>query len=309
MNSKQNKANFQAVFSIILWCFSGICMRKGAVLLKPMIYLGLITGIGVLAAVFIQFFMKKRISQLFRLPKKVIIAGFFGVTVYTLFLATAFAIAEPDEIGLINLLNYLWPMWMVLLEVLLLKKQPGKRLLFLGIFLGFTGLVMASRPDTIFNVSGNFLPHILALSGGLFWAFYSVLIRKWDIPKEQSGTAFHFMICALISFLIALFSGEFSSLPALTGESLFWIMAGGVGPVGIAYYLWELGIKDGSVSFIASLSYFIPIVSSVLIGVIFRESMHIGLIPGAVSIAAGAYFVQKAMVPGSGEFNSGEEYS
>lgn len=291
------KGNILALCSIMLWCFSGICMRKGSELLQPMTYLGLITGIGVLTAISIQFLQKKSILLLFKLPLKVIAAGFFGITVYTLFLLSAFAMVDRDEIGLINLINYFWPVWMVLLEIIFFRKKPAIVSLSIGLILGFSGLVLAARPASFSLDTGNFIPHLMALSGGLFWAFYSILIRKWNIPREQSGTAFHFTVCAVASFLFAVISGEFLSIPELTGESIFWVIAGGVGPVGIAYYLWELGIKAGSVSLIASASYFIPIVSTLLIAMVFNESMHWGLIPGAICIGAGAYFVQKAMMP------------
>lgn len=296
MKSAEIKGNILALCSILLWCFSGICMRKGAEVLQPLTYLGLITGIGVLTAICIQFLQKKSIQLLFQLPLKVIVAGFFGVTVYTFFLFMAFAMVDRDEIGLINLLNYFWPVWLVLLEIVFFRKKPRIMLLFLGLMLSLFGLVLAARPSSISLDTGNFIPHLMALSGGLFWAFYSILIRKWNIPREQSGTAFHFTVCTAASFLFAAISGEFFSLPDLTGESIFWVVAGGVGPVGIAYYLWELGIKEGSVSLIASASYFIPIMSTLLIAVIFNESMHWGLIPGAICIGAGAYFVQKAMI-------------
>jgi len=294
MRSNHSKANILAAGSILLWCFSGICFRKGSEIIQPMTYLSLITAIGVLTAIIIQKLQKKRISRLFKMPLKVIIAGFLGITVYTLFLATAFDLAKPEEIGLINLLNYLWPVWMVTLEILLIKSRVNKKIFIIGMILGFSGLLLTTRISTPLELD-NFLPHLLALSGGVFWAFYSVLIKKWKIPEEQSGTAFHFSICALLALVIALFKGEFQLISTVTPEAAFWIIFGGIGPVGIAYYLWELGIKKGSVSFIASLSYFIPIGSSVLIGLVFTESMTPGLIPGSILIAAGAYFVKKAL--------------
>ncbi len=43
-------------------------------------------------------------------------AGFFGFVVYSIFIATAFNISSSSDIGLINLLNYLWPIWIVVNE-------------------------------------------------------------------------------------------------------------------------------------------------------------------------------------------------
>ncbi len=54
-------------------------------------------------------------------------------------------------------------------------------------------------------------------------------------------------------------------------------------------------MKRGTVGLISLLAYFIPVGSSLLIGLFFRESMYPGLIPGAVLIAAGAWIVQRAL--------------
>ena len=51
-------------------------------------------------------------------------------------------------------------------------------------------------------------------------------------------------------------------------------------------------MKKGAVSLIAALAYFIPIGSSLFIGLIFKEAMSAGLIPGAVMIAIGAWLVR-----------------
>lgn len=94
--------------------------------------------------------------------------------------------------------------------------------------------------------------------------------------------------------VIALFSGEWRHLPAWSWETVFWVLFGGVGPVGLAYSLWEIGVKKGPVFLIASLAFFIPVISSLLIGLIFKESMNSGLLLGAVLIAIGAWVINSA---------------
>lgn len=273
MKNSNYKANAAAITSIILWCFSGICFRKGAEFLNPMPYLSMKTGVGVLTVLAIQSIQKKKISKLFILPRKVIISGLFGITVYTVFLSTAFGLAKPEEVGLINLINYLWPVWIVILEIILLKRKSRKIIFFTGISLGFAGLIISSNFTSINFSTTSFTPHILALTGGFLWALYSVLLKKWKISDEQSGTALNFIICSVIAAAIGAFNGDWSTAQSWNGEALFWILFGGIGPVGVAYYLWEIGIKNGSIGFIASLSYFIPVGSSLLIGLIFVESM------------------------------------
>jgi drug/metabolite transporter (DMT)-like permease len=88
---------------------------------------------------------------------------------------------------------------------------------------------------------------------------------------------------------VAVIRGEWQNLPPINAEALFWILFGGIGPVGLGYHWWEIGIKRGHVPLISTLAYFIPIGSTLLISILFRETMGPGLLFGAVLIAAGAW--------------------
>ena len=283
------------IIAILLWCWSGVCFRKGSELMgSSMVYLTLMTGCGSLTAVVLQYFRGQPLLYMVRLPFKVVVAGFFGVAMYTVMLAKAFGIAAEEDIGQINLLNYLWPVWMVVLGMLLLGSRPKALLAISGILMGLFGVVISRGQNLFMHLPTNLFPHALALSGSFLWALYVVLLRKWKIPEEQGGTAFHFAICAIIAGLLATFANDWQRIPPWSGSMLFWILFGGVGPVGIAYSLYEISVKNGPVILIASFSYFIPIGSSLLIGLFFKEAMNKGLVFGAVFIALGAWMVRYA---------------
>ncbi len=293
--TKRHKAIALGIISILLWCWSGICFRKGSEHMgSAMVYLTFMSGGGAITATLFQLFKGQPLSDLYHLPKRVMITGFFGVALYTVMLAQAFGIADVSDIGQINLLNYLWPVWMVILGILLLGNRPKKSLAFTGIFLGLFGVVISKGFDIFSHPPSNFLPHILALLGGFLWALYVVLLRKWKIPEENGGTAFHFFMCAILAGAFATFMNEWSNVPPLSPPMVFWIIFGGVGPVGIAYSLYEISVKNGPVLLIASLAYFIPIGSSLLIGLFFKETMSNGLILGALLITIGAWLVRRS---------------
>ena len=90
-------------------------------------------------------------------------------------------------------------------------------------------------------------------------------------------------------------------------EAGFWILFGGIGPVGLAYHWWEIGVKRGNVHLLSLLAYFIPVGSSILIGLFFRESLGRGLLPGALLITAGAWLAGRS--GGSSPAGSGEKSS
>ena len=263
-----------------------------------MAYLTLMTATGVATVVLLQVWRHRPLHNLFRLPLRVIVAGFWGVAFYTVILALAFGIAPASAIGQVNLLNYLWPVWVVLLSAVLVHEKTRPLLTTAGVLLGFSGIVVARGLSALLRPPENPLPLALALVGGLLWACYSVLLRRWRIPEEQGGTAFHFTVCAAMAAAVAAFRGEWQALPPFTAEALFWVLFGGIGPVGLAYHWWEIGVKRGNVPLISTLAYFIPVGSTLLIGLLFREAMGPGLIPGAVLIAAGAWLAGRSASAG-----------
>ena len=287
--NEKKRATLAAVGSILLWCASGVCFARGARLLGPMAYLTLMTATGVITVVLLQRFRVQPFANLVRLPLRVMVAGFWGVAFYTVILALAFGIAPERAIGQVNLLNYLWPVWIVLLSAVLIREKTRLLPTAAGVLLGFAGIIVARGPAELLRAPENPLPLFLALLGGFLWACYSVLLRRWRIPVEQGGTAFHFTLCALMAAAVAAIRGEWQNLPPVGAEALFWILFGGIGPVGLAYHWWEIGVKRGHVPLISTLAYFIPIGSTLLIGLLFREAMGPGLLFGAVLIAAGAW--------------------
>lgn len=290
----KNRAILAAVGAVLLWCFSGVCFRKGSDLMGSMVYLTFITGGGSLTAIILQFIRRQSLAAVFLPSVRVMAAGFFGVALYSVMLAAAFGIAPESDIGQINLLNYLWPVWVVVFGIILLKNRPNPYLTLTGILFGLAGVMVSRGFDQFTQLPSGFLAHVLALFGGLMFAGYSVLLRKWQIPEDQGGTAFNFAVCAIFAGIIAAILNQWQNMPSWSCEAFFWVLFGAVGPVGLAYSWWEIGVKKGPVYLIAALAYFIPIGSSLLIGLIFKEAMNTGLVFGAVLIAMGAWLVRYA---------------
>ena len=292
-----NRATLSAVGSILLWCWSGVSFAVGGRIAGPMPYLALMTATGALAVTLLQALRGKPLLQLVRLPARVIVAGFFGVAFYTVLFAQSLGMAPPQDIGQVNLLNYLWPVWIVVLSLLLLDDRPRVGLLLLGAFTGFCGVAVARGFERLLVMPASLVPHAMAGVGGLLWALYSVLLRRWRVPEEQGGTAFHFTVCALMAAGLATARGDWASWPGWSPELAFWVLFGGIGPVGLAYHWWEIGVKSGDVRLIGQLAYFIPVGSSILIGIFFHEALSPGLAAGSALIAAGAWMVRRAERP------------
>lgn len=247
------------------------------------------TATGTATIVVLQVLRRRPAADLVRLPRGVMVAGFFGVTLYTVMLALALGIAAEADLGQVNLLNYLWPIWVVLLSMVLLEEGPVDMVVLAGAVLGFSGVVISGGLEGLARPPDDWWPHLLALAGGFLWALYCVLLRRWRVPEEEGGMAFHFGLCTLLAAVMAAWRGEWQALSQVNGEAVFWILFGGIGPVGLAYHWWEIGIKRGDVHMISLMAYLIPVGSSILIAIFFEASLNMGLLPGALLIALGAW--------------------
>lgn len=200
-------------------------------------------------------------------------AGLFG---YHALYFTAFRIAPAAETGLIA---YLWPLFIVLFSGLL----PGERLRplhVLGAVVAFAGaalIVLGRDPGGAANAAGL----ALAFGCALTWAGYSVLSRRLGAVPTESVTVFCLATAALS--VLAHLAIEDTVWPA-TGAGWLAMLALGLGPVGAAFFTWDIGMKRGDIQLLGVASYAAPLLSTLaLVGA--------GLAPATPTLALAAVLI------------------
>src|SRR4051794_6590781 len=165
------------------------------------------------------------------------VGGLFG---YHALYFLALRLAPPAEAQLVS---YLWPVLIVLLSALL----PGERLRLHHvagalIALGGTALLFAGRGV---SMTGGHVPGFAAaLVAAFTWAIYSVLSRRFaDVPSDAVAG-----FCLVTAGLAALSHLLFESThwPENSGQWLA-VLGLGLGPVGAAFYVWDIGMKHGDI--------------------------------------------------------------
>jgi drug/metabolite transporter (DMT)-like permease len=229
------------------------------------------------------------VSKMLRQPLVAWIVGVGGLFGYHALYFLALRFAPPAEGGL---LNYLWPLLIVLFSSLL----PGERLALhhiIGAVLGLAGTVLLFAG----NASG-FSPHqvpglIAAFVAAFVWAAYSVLSRRLKSVPTDAVAGF----CAVTALLAALVHAlvETTVWPE---TALQWaaITALGVGPVGAAFYAWDIGMKRGDIRVLGAASYATPLLSTafLILAGFAKASANIAL--AAILIAGGGLIAAKDMV-------------
>ena len=214
------------------------------------------------------------------------VGGLFG---YHALYFLALRFAPPAEAGL---LNYLWPLLIVLFSALL----PGERLLphhIIGALLGLAGTVLLFAGSRTGFAPGQVPGLIAAFVAAFVWAAYSVMSRKLKSVPTDAVAGF----CAATALLAAIVHGlvEVTVWPETPAQWLA-ITALGIGPVGAAFYAWDIGMKRGDIRVLGAASYATPLLSTafLILAGFARPSANIAI--AAVLIAGGGLIAARDMI-------------
>ena len=215
------------------------------------------------------------------------VGGLFG---YHALYFLALRFAPPAEAGL---LNYLWPLLIVLFSSLL----PGERLAphhIIGALLGLIGTVLLFAGNSTGGFAPGQLPDLFAAFVAAFvWAAYSVMSRKLKSVPTDAVAGF----CLVTALLAVLVHGLVEdTLWPDTPVQWLAIAALGIGPVGAAFYAWDIGMKRGDIRVLGAASYATPLLSTgfLMLAGFARPSANIAI--AAVLIAGGGLIAAKDML-------------
>jgi drug/metabolite transporter (DMT)-like permease len=225
-----------------------------------------------------------------RQPALVWMVGVGGLFGYHALYFLALRFAPPAEAGL---LNYLWPLLIVLFSSLL----PGERLAshhIIGALLGLVGTVLLFAGNGGHGFAPGQVPGLIAAFVAAFvWAAYSVMSRKLRAVPTDAVAGF----CLATALLAALVHSlvEATVWPETTSQWLA-VAALGIGPVGAAFYAWDIGMKRGDIRVLGAASYATPLLSTALLILAGFAQPGITIAIAAVLIAGGGLIAAKDMV-------------
>lgn len=216
-----------------------------------------------------------------RQPWAVWATGFFGIFVYHALYFFALKAAPAAEASLIN---YLWPLLLVLLSAFSAGEKLHKRQM-LGALLGLVGTAFIlqqhqPRAGAAMPVAG----YLAAFGCALIWSGYSVINRRFsEVPSSIIGG-----ICGLVAVagLVCHIAFETTVRPDFSQWSTIVVL--GLGPVGLAFLAWDHATKHGSLATLGALSYLAPLISTLLLITVGRSHASPILIVPALLIIAGA---------------------
>lgn len=245
----------------------------------------------VLAIIFFSSFLltafrltkQKRWHLVLKQPAFIWIAGLMGICMSDF--AYVYG-AQYAPIAHVDLIDYLWPCLVVAFTSMLPKERftaqhsIGAILGFLGIFV----LVHNEVSQNGFNIH-YFIGYLLALLGAFLWSGYSAFSRYYkQLPTEMIG-----MYCGLGAVLCFFLHLKFEAfvVPTWTQGSLAVLT--GISGAGIAYQLWDYGVKFGNIYLLSSITYVARIVAMILLVMFGKEPLTLSLVIACLLASLGVF--------------------
>ena len=249
------QANLYALGAIALWA-SLAALGVSLTHVPPFLLTGIALVIGSIPA----WPLVLRNPSLWRVPPRTLALGVYGLFAYHFLLFIALRHAPPVEA---NLVNYLWPLFIVVLAPVVLPGVALRLPHVLAAVLGFGGaaLAIAGGRELSGTLAWGYLP---ALMSAFIWATYSLLTKRVAaFPTTAIG------LFGLVSGVLSLLCHALlESTVSLQARDWALLTLLGLGPLGASFYLWDKALKLGDARHIGILSYLTPLASTALLIVV-----------------------------------------
>jgi len=207
--------------------------------------------------------------------------GIYGLFGYHFLLFLALRTAPAVEA---NLVNYLWPLLMVVLAPLFNK---GTRLHWrqgLAALAGFSGAMWVITGGHAVDLHMN-IGYLAALASAFIWATFSLMTQR--APAFHTAAIGSFGLASgLLSLACHFVLEDPVSLSLNDTLLLIWM---GLGPLGLAFYFWDAALKNGRAQQIGLLSFLTPLGSTLLLLIDRQEALTPSVAGAAFLIVGGAW--------------------
>ena len=181
------------------------------------------------------------------------------------------------------ILNYLWPMMIVLFSCLILKERVTvlKCVAMVCSFLGIVILSLGKNEATGGNTTAGMVACIVAAA---CYGLFSVLNKKADYDQNITMMVI-WLTVAVCSFAVGPFLEDWVPIRGMQWLGVLWL---GVMTDAVAYLLWALALKGTEdTAKIANLAYLTPFLSVLISAVVLKEKIKPQALVALVLIVGG----------------------
>jgi len=240
------------------------------------------------------------LRSMLRLPRRYLLGcgSMFAAYVGLLYWAIGHAASEAQAVE-IGLVNYLWPSFTLLLSVPVLGRR-ARAWIWPGMAMALAGVVLAEIQPGRFSLAelwsrlaSNPAPYACALAGAVLWGLYSNFSRRW--AGHQDGGAVQLFIVATALCLLAMRLTVSEPSPHWSPWAIAGAIYMGLFPGLVSYLFWDIAVRRGHITVIASLSYMIPLLATLISCLFLGVPMRSTLWLACGLLICGAWLCQRSI--------------
>lgn len=235
-----------------------------------------------------------KIPNLKLISKKYLIFSTLLFVIYELCFSYAIALAQTAQQAIeVSLVNYLWP-GLTVAMLILFKEIKFNVFVIVGLAISLSGIILIQTgqgaltwSNILSNILENPISYILAFVGATLWSLYCVITKKYS--DGHNPISFFFVAISIVLWTKYLWSNGLS-LNVISEVELTTIGLLGIVSVVMAlgYAAWNIGIIKGNITILVTLSYFSPLISTLISMFILQTNLPTEFWYGVILVTSGS---------------------
>lgn len=235
-----------------------------------------------------------KIPNLKLISKKYLIFSTLLFVIYELCFSYAIALAQTAQQAIeVSLVNYLWP-GLTVAMLILFKEIKFNVFVIVGLAISLSGIILIQTgqgaltwSNILSNILENPISYILAFVGATLWSLYCVITKKYS--DGHNPISFFFVAISIVLWSKYLWSNGLSlnAIPEveLTTIGLLCIVSV---VMALGYAAWNIGIIKGNITILVTLSYFSPVISTLISMFILQTNLPTEFWYGVILVTSGS---------------------
>ena len=235
-----------------------------------------------------------KIPNLKLISKKYLIFSTLLFVIYELCFSYAIALAQTAQQAIeVSLVNYLWP-GLTVAMLILFKEIKFNVFVIVGLAISLSGIILIQTgqgaltwSNILSNILENPISYILAFVGATLWSLYCVITKKYS--DGHNPISFFFVAISIVLWTKYLWSHGLSlnAIPEveLTTIGLLCIVSV---VMALGYAAWNIGIIKGNITILVTLSYFSPVISTLISMFILQTNLPTEFWYGVILVTSGS---------------------
>lgn len=213
--------------------------------------------------------------------------------IYEVCFSYAIALAQTAQQAIeVSVVNYLWPSLTVVM-LILFKEIKFNPFVIVGLAISLGGIVVIQMGQGSFswanimqNIHSNPISYILAFIGASLWSLYCVITKKYS--NDHNPISFFFVAISVVLWIKYFWSHDLANLPSFDLITTSYLLIVSL-VVALGYAAWNIGIIKGNITILVTLSYFSPVISTVMSMLILQTSLPTEFWYGVFLVTIGSF--------------------